>query len=160
MSTIAVPQACFDRICNQLDSGSGSRIDYQFDGDAFKTKIWREDNKVLAEDPKGIREIVVIHPDEMLNSTAGSLKGIFTQLLMRKGFDYEVVVSLLCQIKPELDRLDRAARDKSNVNAAAEAKRHSSQLFRTLAALCEKHKEGGANVSVAHENFSAFLPAL
>jgi hypothetical protein len=155
MSTIAVPQACFDRICNQLDSGG--RIDYQFDGDAFKTKIWREDNKVMAEDPKGIREIVVIHPDEMLNSTAGSLKGVFTQLLMRKGFDYEVVVSLLCQIKPELDRLDRAARDKSNVNAAAEAKRHASQLFRTLAALCEKHKEGGANVSVSHENFSAFL---
>lgn len=158
MSTIAVPQACFDRICNQLDSGSSSgRIQYQFDGDAFKTKIWREDDKVMAEDPKGIREIVVIHPDEMLNSTAGSLKGVFTQLLMRKGFDYEVVVSLLCQIKPELDRLDRAARDKTNVNAATEAKRHASQLFRTLAAMCEKHKEGGAIVSVSHENFSAFL---
>jgi len=159
MSTIGVPQACFDRICNQLDSGSGSRIDYQFDGDEFKTKIWREDTKVMAEDPKGIREVIVLNPDEMLNSKAGSLKGIFTQLLMRKGFQYEVVISLLCQIKPELDRLDRGIHDKVDINAATEAKRQASQLFRTLVAVCEKHKEGGAIVSVSHENFSALLPA-
>ena len=102
----------------------------------------------------------MIHPDEMLNSTAGNLKGLFTQLLLRKGFQYEVIISLLCQIKPELDRLGRAAADKADLNAAMEAKRHASQLFRTLASMCEKHKEGGANVSVSHENFSAFLPAL
>lgn len=157
MSSIGVAQACFDRICNQL--GGDGRIDYQFDGDAFTTKIWREEGKIMAEDPKGIREIIVLNPDEMLNGKAGSLKGLFTQLLLRKGFDYEVIISLLCQIKPELDRLDRASHDKVDLNAATEAKRHASQLFRTLAAMCEKHKEGGAIVSVSHENFSACLPA-
>jgi len=159
MSTIGVPQACFDRICNQLGSDNANRIDYQFDGDTFSTQIWREDGKIMAEDPKGIREVIVIHPDEMLNGKAGSLKGIFTQLLIRRGFDYEVVISLLCQIKPELDRLDRAIHnhDKVDLNAATDAKRHASQLFRTLVAVCEKHKEGGAIVSVSHENFSACL---
>jgi hypothetical protein len=157
MSAIGVAQACFDRICNQLSSSN--RIDYQFDGDTFSTQIWREDGKIMAEDPKGIREIIVLNPDTMLNGKAGSLKGIFAQLLLRKGFDYEVVISLLCQIKPELDRLDHALHnhDKVDLNAATDAKRHASQLFRTLVAVCEKHKEGGAIVSVSHENFSAFL---
>ena len=157
MSSIGVAQACFDRICNQLGNDSDSRIDYQFDGDAFTTKIWREDGKIMADDPKGIREIIVLNPDEMLNGKAGSLKGLFTQLLLRKGFDYEVIISLLCQIKPELDRLDCAIHNQVNLNAATDAKRHASQLFRTLVAVCEKHKEGGAIVSVSHENFSAFL---
>lgn len=156
MSAIGVAQACFDRICNQLRGSN--RIDYQFDGDAFKTQIWREDGKIMADDPKGVREIIVLNPDTMLNGKAGSLKGLFTQLLLRKGFDYEVVISLLCQIKPELDRLDRAAHDKVDLNAATEAKQHASRLFCTLVAVCEKHKEG--NVSLSHENFSAFLPKL
>ena len=154
MAAIGVAKACFDRICNKLVGQE--RIEYQFDGDAFKTIVWKEGEKIMAEDPKGIREIIVIGADDMLNGTPGSLKGIFTQLLLRKGFDHEVIVSLLCQIKPELERLDGVARDRSN--AAADAKRHVSQLFRTLVAVCEKHKEGGAIVSLSHENFSAVLP--
>lgn len=155
MSTIAVPQDCYDRICNKLEGRQ--RADYQFDGDAFVTKVWMEGATLMAEDPKGIREIVVIRPDDMLNATAGSLKGLFTQLLLRQGFDYTIIISLLCQIKPELERLDLASRNREDANAAADAKRHISQLFRTLVAVCEKQKETGARISLSGPSFSAVL---
>lgn len=158
MSSIAVPQDCFDRICDKIRQSSQTRTSYQFDGDTFETTVWRDGQKLMAEDPKGIREIIVIHPDEMMNAEVGSLKGLFAQLLLRKGFDYNVVVSLLCQIKPELERLDAAARNREDPNGSQEAKRHAGQLFNTLVALCEKHKEGYAGVSITSENFSAVLP--
>ena len=160
MSSIAVPQYCFDRICDKIRQSSRPRTSYQFDGDAFKTTVWRDGEKLMAEDPKGIREIIVIHPDEMMNAEVGSLKGLFTQLLMRKGFEYDVVISLLCQIKSELERLDAAARNREDPNVSQEAKRQAALLFKTLVAVCEKHKEGYAGVSLQSENFSAVLPSL
>jgi len=154
MSHIGVPQECYDHICNELTGKT--QIEYPFDGDAFHTRIWREGDKLMGEDPKGIREITVVRPDDMLNGTVGSLKGLFTQLLLQKGFNYEVIISLLCQIKPELDRLDAASRDKSNRNGAETAKQQASKLFKTLVAVCEKQKEG-VKISLSGPSFSAIL---
>lgn len=159
MSKIAVPQACYDRICQELQTKQGNdRIDYQFDGDTFQTSIWQEGAAIMAQDPRGIREIIVMGADQLLNGNPGNLKGLFTQLLLQKGFDQEIIISLLSQIKPELERLDLASRG-SDVNKAQDARRHAGQLFQTLVAMCEKQQEGDAVVSVAHENFSAVLPA-
>jgi hypothetical protein len=158
MTTIAVPQDCFDRICDKIRQSSQPRTSYQFDGDAFETTVWRDGQKLMAEDPKGIREIIAVHPDEMMNAEVGSLKGLFTQLLLREGFNYNVIISLLCQIKPELVRLDIAARNREDPNIRQEAKRQASHLFKTLVAVCKKHKEGCAGVSLHSENFSAVLP--
>ena len=131
---------------------------YKFEGDTFETTVWRDGEKLMAEDPKGIREIIVIHPDEIMNAKTGSLKGIFMQFLVSKGFDFNVITSLLCQIKPELERLDAAARNREDPNGSQEAKRHIAQLLETLVAVCEKHKEGYAGVSLHSDNFSAVLP--
>jgi len=159
MSKIAVAQACYDRICQELRNKQGNdRIEYQFDGDNFQTSIWREGAAVMARDPKGVREIIVMGADQLLNGNPGNLKGLFTQLLLQKGFDQEIIISLLSQIKPELERLELAARSP-DANKAEEARRHSGQLFKTLVVLCEKQQEGGAVVSLSHANFSAVLPA-
>jgi len=160
MSSIGVSQDCFDRICNEIQQYSQARMPYKFDGDTFETTVWRDGQKLMAEDPKGIREIIVVRPDEMMNAGVGSLKGIFLQFLVRKGFDFNVVASLLCQINPELERLDAAARNREDPNGSQEAKRHIAQLLETLVAVCEKHKEGYAGVSITSENFSAVLPSL
>jgi hypothetical protein len=159
MSSIAVPQVCFDNICAKIQQSNESRVTYQFDGDAFETVVWRDDQKLMAEDPKGIREIIVIHPDELKNGSPGSLKGLFMQMLVREGYDEHVVISLLCQIKSELERLDKAAHS-TDKNVSNEAKRNATQLLKTLMVLCEKHKQGGAVVSITSENFSAILPPL
>jgi hypothetical protein len=162
MSKIAVPQACYDRICQELQNKQGNKgndqIKYQFDGDTFQTSIWREGAALMARDPRGVREIIVMGADQLLNGNPGNLKGLFTQLLLQKGFDQEIIISLLSQIKSELERLDIASRG-SDVNAAQDARRHAGQLFKTLVVLCEKQQEGGAVVSVSHANFSAILPA-
>jgi hypothetical protein len=159
MSHIGVPQDCFDNICKEIDEGCQERTDYQFDGDNYKTIVWREGEKLMAEDDKGVREIIVVRPDELVNGTTGSLKGLFIQLLIREGFDPSVVISLLNQIRPELERLDAASRDRRNVNKREDAKRQSAQLFKALVAICKKHQEGGT-VSVSSPSFSAVLPAL
>jgi len=159
MSKIAVAKACYDRICQELQTKQGNdRIEYQFDGDSFQTSIWREGAALMARDPRGIREIIVMGADQLLNGNPGNLKGLFTQLLLQKGFDQEIIISLLSQIKPELERLELAARSP-DANKAEEARRHSGQLFQTVVVLCEKQQEGGAVVSVSHANFSAVLPA-
>jgi len=156
MSKIAVAQACYDRICQELQNKGG--IEYQFDGDSFQTSIWREGAALMARDPRGVREIIVMGADQLLNGNPGNLKGLFTQLLLQKGFDQEIIISLLSQIKPELERLEVAAKSP-DANKAEEARRHSGQLFKTLVVLCEKQQEGDTVVSVSHANFSAVLPA-
>lgn len=56
---IAVSQQQYDRMIKRLHGQEF--IMHEFEGDDFKTKIWRADGKLMAEDPKaGIRQISVM----------------------------------------------------------------------------------------------------
>ena len=56
---IAVSQQQYDRMIKRLHGREF--IMHEFEGDDFKTKIWRAEGKLMAEDPKaGIRQISVM----------------------------------------------------------------------------------------------------
>lgn len=56
---IAVSQQQYDRMIKRLHGQEF--IMHEFEGDDFKTKIWKQDGKLMAEDPKaGIRQISVM----------------------------------------------------------------------------------------------------
>lgn len=56
---IAVSQQQYDRMIKRLHGQP--HIMHEFEGDNFKTKIWRSEGKLMAEDPKaGIRQISVM----------------------------------------------------------------------------------------------------
>lgn len=60
---IAVSQKQYDAIIKRLDKLQREPrfIMHDFEGDDFQTKIWRQDGKLMAEDPKsGVRQISVM----------------------------------------------------------------------------------------------------
>jgi hypothetical protein len=74
-SGILLGESCYDHIVKTL--GSKPRIYYKFSGDEFNTKIYRQDGKLLAKDPKfGVRLIIRGDADYYVNMKITSFKGV------------------------------------------------------------------------------------
>lgn len=76
---IILGDECFDKIVELL--GSKKHILYNFEGDSFKTKIYRKDGKLMSKDPKfGERPIIRADAEFYKGYEPYTLKGHLTCL--------------------------------------------------------------------------------
>jgi len=131
--------------------GSKKRVLWQFAGDNFKTKIWRNEAGVLmGTDPKGVRQIMALDENILQDDTAVSLKGFLLKTLVKDfGCDPSDVMEVIAQLKPIIDDVDTKAeslsRDEAGVQKYEEAIR---KLVKLAKYLIDQRKEGARVIIV------------
>ena len=101
--------------------GSKKRVLWQFAGDNFKTKLWRNEAGVLmGTDPKGVRQIMALDENILQDDTAVSIRGFLLKSLVKDwGRDPSDVMEVLAQLKPIIDdvesKMDSSPRDEAAV---------------------------------------------
>lgn len=103
---ISVSQEQYDRYINKVNNSklTPKMFYHTFEGDNFKTQIWVENNTLMAEDPTGIREIVVMKYDNgyIMNGVnigegvvnINSKKSIILDILLKQGIPTEKAIEL------------------------------------------------------------------
>ncbi len=103
---ISVSQEQYDRYMKKIQNSklNPKMFLHSFEGDDFKTKIWLEDGKLMAEDPTGIREIVVMKYDNgyVMNGVnlgqgeinTQSKKAMLLDMLLKQGVPTEQAIQL------------------------------------------------------------------
>lgn len=124
------------------------RILYQFEGDNYRTKIWKEGGKIMAEDPKGIREITIVEPDTFSSTggdklNPGTLKGLFTQYLIEKGYNPDYVIQSVIKFTPVLNQLDEQRYNVPSEEVKQSILEKSKKLLLFLEERCIEHQKGG-----------------
>ena len=124
------------------------RILYQFEGDNYRTKIWKEGGKIMAEDPKGIREITIVEPDTFSSTEgdkldAGTFKGLFTQYLIEKGYNPDFVIQSVIKFTPVLNQLDEQSHNHPSEEMKQTILKKSKELLTFLEERCIEQQKGG-----------------
>ena len=124
------------------------RIRYQFEGDDYRTKIWKEGGKIMAEDPKGIREITIVEPDTFSSTEgdkldAGTFKGLFTQYLIEKGYNPDFVIQSVIKFTPVLNQLDEQSHNHPREEMKQTILKKSKELLTFLEERCIEQQKGG-----------------
>lgn len=103
---ISVSQEQYDRYMKKIQNSklTPKMFLHSFEGDDFKTKIWLEDGKLMAKDPTGIREIVVMKYDNGYimngvnmgegNINTRSKKAILLDMFLKQGVPTEQAIQL------------------------------------------------------------------
>jgi len=103
---ISVSQEQYDRYMKKIQNSklTPKMFLHSFEGDNFKTKIWLENDKLMAEDPTGIREIVAMRYDNgyIMNGVnlgegainTQSKKAMLLDMLLKQGVPPEQAIEL------------------------------------------------------------------
>ena len=105
---ISVSQEQYDRYVRKVQNSklTPKMFLHSFEGDNFKTKIWMEDGKLMAEDPTGIREIVAMRYENghyvyngqayegVLEINTQSKKAVLLDMLLKQGVPTEQAIQL------------------------------------------------------------------
>jgi len=105
---ISVSQEQYDRYMKKIQNSklTPKMFLHSFEGDDFKTKIWLEDGKLMAEDPTGIREIVAMKYENgryiyngqaqegVLEINTQSKKAVLLDMLLKQGVPTEQAIQL------------------------------------------------------------------
>jgi hypothetical protein len=102
----------------------------------------------MAEDPKGIREITIIEPDTFSSTgdntlNPGTLKGLFTQYLIEKGYNPDFVIQSVIKFTPVLNQLDEQSHNHPSEEMKQTILKKSKGLLTFLEERCIEQQKGG-----------------